>query len=94
METRSAFATGVEDQLRRAGFDVRVQLDGDKRDVLQIEWLGISRHDLHRFVTSSPLRGEALADGFRSVVFSSGAQRWDYNLATESMVWSSRSTSL
>jgi hypothetical protein len=93
METRSAFATGVEDQLRRAGFDARVQLDGDQRDVLRIEWQGISRHDLHRFVTSSTLRGEALADGFRSVGFSSGAQRWDYNLATESMVWSSRSTS-
>jgi hypothetical protein len=93
METRSAFATGVEDQLRRAGFDARVQLDGDQRDVLRIEWQGISRHDLYRFVTSSPLRGETQADGFRSVVFSSGAEQWDYNLANESMVWSPRSTS-
>ena len=92
METRSTFATGVENQLRRAGIDVRVQLDGDQRDVLRIEWQGISRHDLYRFVTSSPLHGEAQADGFRSVVFSNGAQQWDYNLATESMVWSSSST--
>jgi hypothetical protein len=91
MEKRSAFATGIEHQLRRAGTDARVQLDGDQRDVLRIEWQGISRHDLYRFVTSSALQSEAPAIGLRSVVFSSGTQQWDYNLATESMVWSSSS---
>ena len=87
METRSAFATRIETELRQRGIDARVQLDGDQRDVLRIEWQGVSRRDIYGFVNSSTVRNTAQPIGFRSVVFANGAQRWDYDLARESMVW-------
>ena len=88
MEARSAFATGIEHQLRQAGVDARVQLDGDQRDVLRIEWQAAGRRDIYAFVNSSAVPSGAQLIGFRSMVFTSGAQRWDYDLARESMVWS------
>ena len=88
MEARSVFATGIEQQLRQAGIDARVQLDGDQRDVLRVEWQGAGRRDIYAFVNSAAVRRGAQPIGFRSIVFTSGAQRWDYDLARESMVWS------
>ena len=88
MEARSAFATSIEHQLRQAGIDARVQLDGDQRDVLHIDWQGAARRDIYTFVNSASVRCGAQPMGFRSMVFTSGAQRWDYDLARESMVWS------
>ncbi len=88
MEARSAFATGIEHQLRQAGIDARVQLDGDQRDVLRIEWQGAGRREIYAFVNSSAVCSGAQLIGFRSMVFSSAAQRWDYDLARESLVWS------
>jgi hypothetical protein len=88
MEARSAFATGIEHQLRQAGIDARVQLDGDQRDVLHIDWQGAGRRDIYGFINSAAVRTGAQPIGFRSMVFTSAAQRWDYDLARESMVWS------
>jgi len=88
MEARSAFATGIEQQLRQAGIDARVQLDGDQRDVLRVEWQGAGRRDIYAFVNSAAVRSGAQPIGFRSVAITSGSQRWDYDLARESMVWS------
>ena len=88
MEARSAFATSIEHQLRQAGRDARVQLEGDQRDVLHIEWRGAGRRDVFGFINSAVVRNGAQPIGFRSIVFTSGAQRWDYDLARESMVWS------
>jgi hypothetical protein len=86
METRSAFATRVEHTLRQRGLDARVQLDGDRRDVLRIEWLGARRSDIYQFVNSSAAHS-ARQMGFSSFVFTNGNLRWDYELARESMVW-------
>jgi hypothetical protein len=87
VEARSAFATGIEQRLRQAGIDARVQLDGDQRDVLHVEWQGAGRRDIYALVNSAAVRSGAQPIGFRSIVFTSGAQRWDYDLARESMVW-------
>jgi len=87
METRSDFATSLESQLHARGIDARVQLDGDSRDVLRIEWPSIHRSDVRSFVTSASAQ-RARQMGFGSVVFTNGKQRWDYDLARESMVWS------
>jgi hypothetical protein len=87
METRSDFATSLETQLRSSGADARVQLDGDSRDVLHIEWPSIHRSDVRSFVMSTSAR-QARKMGFGSVVFTNGKQRWDYDLTRESMVWS------
>ena len=87
METRSAFATGFENQLRRRGIDAHVQLEGDQRDVLRVEWQTISRHDIYGFVNSALVSNAAPMIGFKSIVFSNGEQQWDYDLARESMVW-------
>jgi hypothetical protein len=90
METRSAFATAFENQLRHRGVDAYVQLDGDERDVLRVEWQSISRHDIYGFVNSGLMRNTAPAMGFKTVVFTNGEQRWEYDLARESMVFSAR----
>ena len=87
VETRSAFATSIESQLRQRGIDARVQLDGDKRDVLRIEWQGVSRRDIYGFVNSATVRDAIQPIGFKSIVFANGSQRWDYDLVRESMVW-------
>lgn len=88
METRSAFATSLETQLRQQGADARVQLDGDRRDGLHIEWQNIHRSDIYNLVTSAAA-AQARNIGFTSFVFSSRNQRWDYDLARESMIRSS-----
>ncbi|HWX92003.1 MAG TPA: hypothetical protein VNY29_05165 [Terriglobales bacterium] len=90
METRSAFATAFENQLRQRGIVAYVQLDGDERDVLRVEWQTISRHDIYGLVNSGLMRNAAPAMGFRTMVFTNGEQRWEYDLARESMVFSAR----
>jgi len=87
METRSNFATTLENQLRRRGADARIQLDGDRRDVLRVEWQGVRRSDIYAFVNSVSVQ-EAKQLGFSTIVFTNGNLRWDYDLARESMVWS------
>lgn len=87
METRSAFATTIENQLRQRGFDARVQLQGDRRDILHIQWQAVRRSDIYNFVTSSIMR-DARQMGFTQVVFTNGQQLWEYDLARESMIWS------
>jgi hypothetical protein len=87
MDTRSAFATGMENQLRQRGIDARVQLAGDARDVLHVEWTNVHRSDIFSFVNSTVVES-AKQMGFATVVFTDGQQRWDYNVARESMVWS------
>ena len=86
METRSAFATNIEDQLRKRGIDASVQLDGDERDTLRIEFSNMTRRDVFHFVNSTMVRDAAPMIGFKSVAFSNGEQQWDYDLARESMV--------
>jgi len=88
MEARSAFATGIENQLRQAGKDARVQLDGDQRDVLRIDWQRLNRRDLNAFFNSEIVQSQAEQVGLRTVVVSSGTQRWDYDLTRQSLVWS------
>jgi hypothetical protein len=88
METRSAFATSLETQLRQQGADARIQLDGDRREVLHIEWQNLHRSNIYSLVTSSAAQ-QALHMGFTSFVFSSGNQRWEYDLTRESMIRSS-----
>ena len=85
METRSSFATHLENQLRQRGSDARVQLDGDRRDVLHVEWQGVHRSDIYNFVSSSAAQ-DARKMGFTSFTFSNGSQRWDYDLSRESMI--------
>ena len=87
METRSHFATTVENQVRQRGFDAYVQVGGDRRDVLRVDWQGIRRSDIHSFVTSITVQ-DARQMGFTAIVFTSGTRQWDYDLARESMVWS------
>jgi hypothetical protein len=87
MDSRSAFATGMENQLRQRGIDARVQLAGDARDVLHVEWTSVRRNDIFSFVNSTVV-DNAKQIGFATVVFTDGRQRWDYNVARESMVWS------
>jgi hypothetical protein len=87
MDSRSAFATNMENQLRQRGIDARVQLDGDARDVLLVEWTTVRRGDIFYFVSSS-VADNAKQIGFKTVVFTDGQQRWDYDVARESMVWS------
>jgi hypothetical protein len=88
MEACSAFATGIENQLRQAGMDARVQLDGDQRDVVRIDWQKASRRDLNAFFTSATTNHQAERAGLRTIVVTSGAQRWDYDVARQSLVWS------
>ena len=87
MDARSAFATGMENQLRQRGIDARVQLAGDARDVLHVEWTSVRRSDIFFFVNSTVVE-TAKQMGFATVVFTDGQHRWDYNVARESMVWS------
>ena len=89
MESRSTFATRVENQLRQSGIDACVQLDGDQRDVLHIEWQAVGRRNIRAFVDSAIVRKEARPMGFRTIVFVRGTEHWDYDLERESMVWSS-----
>ena len=86
METRSAFATNVEGQLRKRGVDASVQLDGDERDNLRIEFSAMTRRDVFNFVNSTMVRDAAPMIGFKSVSFTNGEKQWDYDLARESMV--------
>ena len=58
--------------------------------MLRVEWQTISRHDIYGFVNSSLMRNTAPAMGFKTVVFTNGEQRWEYDLARESMVFSAR----
>jgi hypothetical protein len=87
LDSRSAFATSMENQLRQRGIDARVQLAGDARDVLQVEWTNVRRNDIFSFVNSAVVEN-AKQMGFATVVFTDGQQRWDYSVARESMVWS------
>lgn len=87
MDNRSSFAIGVEDQLRKRGEDARVQLDGDRRDVLLVSWTGVRRNDIFAFVSSHPAT-EARQLGFARIVLTDGHQRWDYDVMRSSMVWS------
>jgi hypothetical protein len=87
MDARSTFATATENQLRQRGIDAHVQLQGDRRDVLHVEWQGIHRSDIFNFVNSSAMQGAKRA-GFSTILFTSGTQQWEYNLARESMIWS------
>ena len=84
-DARSSFATALERQMRSQGTDVRVQLEGDARDTLRIEWPTVHRSDIYRFVTS-PAAHRAAHMGFSSVLFTNGSHRWEYNLTRESMV--------
>jgi hypothetical protein len=86
IDSRSAFATGMENQLRQLGVDARVQLDGDARDVLRVEWTSVRRSDIFSFVNSSFV-AQARQMGFTTFVFTDGQQRWDYDVARESMIW-------
>jgi len=90
MEARSAYATTVESQMRQSGIDARVQLDGDQRDTLNIQWTGVSRSAIYNFVSAATVHNVMQPLGFRSIVISSGQQQWSYDLARESMVWNSR----
>jgi len=85
MESRSGFATNLESQLRQHGADARVQLNGDRRDDLHVEWPGVRRNDIYNFVNSSAAQ-DARRMGFASFTFSNGHQQWDYDLSRESMV--------
>jgi hypothetical protein len=87
MLTRSDFATAIENQLRQRGTDARVQLDGDARDLLRIESQQFGRKDVHSFVDSTSAQ-QARQIGFSAIIFSNNKQRWDYDLARESMIWS------
>lgn len=87
MQTRSDFASRIENQLRLDGADARVQLDGDSRDCLHVEWAQLGRRDVYSFVNSLSAR-QAKQLGFSAFVFSNGKQQWNYDLAKESMIWS------
>jgi len=87
MDSRSAYATDIESQLRQRGVDARVQLAGDARDVLQVEWTSARHSDIYSFVNSS-VADKARQMGFGSIEILDGLQRWDYDLTRESMVWS------
>jgi hypothetical protein len=87
MDSRSAYATDIENQLRQRGVDARVQLAGDARDVLQVEWTSARHTDIYSFVNSS-VTDNARQMGFGSIEILDGLQRWDYDLTRESMVWS------
>jgi hypothetical protein len=87
MDSRSAYATDIENQLRQRGVDARVQLAGDARDVLQVEWTSARHSDIYSFVNSS-VAENARQMGFGSIEILDGLQRWDYDLTRESMVWS------
>lgn len=86
IDSRSAFATGMENQLRQLGVDARVELDGDSRDVLHVEWTSVRRSDIFSFVNSNFV-AQARQMGFTTFVFTDGQQRWDYDVARESMIW-------
>lgn len=86
MDSRSAYATDIENQLRGRGIDARVQLAGDSRDVLQVEWTNVRQSDIYSFVNSN-IADNAKEMGFLSIEIIDGLQRWDYDLARESMVW-------
>lgn len=86
MDSRSAYATDMENQLRGRGVDARVQLAGDARDVLQVEWTSVRQSDIYSFVYSN-VADHAKKMGFSSIEITDGLQRWDYDLARESMVW-------
>ena len=88
METRSSFATHIENQLRQNGADARVQLDGDQRDILHVQWQGVHRAEIYNFVTSSAAQ-DARQIGFTSFSLTDGSRTWEYNLSRESMVVSS-----
>jgi hypothetical protein len=87
MEARSSFATATENQLRQRGVDARVQLQGDRRDVLHVEWQGVRRSDIFAFVNSSAMQNAKQA-GVSTILFTNGTQQWEYDLARESMIWS------
>lgn len=87
MQTRSDFASRIENQLRLDGVDARVQLDGDSRDCLRVEWAQMGRKDVYSFVNSLSAR-QARQLGFSAIVFSNGKQQWNYDLTRESMIWS------
>jgi len=87
MQTRSDFASRIESQLRQNGVDARVQLDGDSRDLLRVEWQQLGRRDVYSFVNSISAQ-QARQIGFSVIVFSNGKQQWNYDLARESMIWS------
>ena len=87
MQTRSDFASRIENQLRQNGVDARVQLDGDSRDLLRVEWQQLGRRDVYSFVNSISAQ-QARQIGFNVIVFSNSKQQWNYDLARESMIWS------
>jgi len=86
MDTRSSFAISVENHLRERGTDARVELDGDSRDVLLVNWTGVQRKDIFVFVSSGPA-AEAQQLGFTKIIVTDAKQRWDYDVTRESMVW-------
>ena len=87
MQTRSDFASRIENQLRQNGVDARVQLDGDSRDLLRVESQQLGRRDVYSFVNSISAQ-QARQIGFNVIVFSNSKQQWNYDLARESMIWS------
>jgi hypothetical protein len=87
MQTRSDFATRIENQLRQHGMDARVQLDGDGRDLLRVESQNLGHSDVYSIVNSLSAK-RAKQIGFSAIIFSNNKQRWDYDLARESMIWS------
>ena len=87
MQTRSDFASRIENQLRQHGMDARVQLDGDSRDLLRIESQQLGRGDVYSFVNSLSAHW-ARQIGFSAIIFSNDKQQWDYDLARESMILS------
>jgi hypothetical protein len=89
MEARSAFATSIETQMRQGGIDAQVQLEGDQRDQLRVQWNGVNSRNIYAFVTSNSVRNTVGVIGFKTIVFTHGTQRWEYDVARESMVWSS-----
>jgi hypothetical protein len=86
MDSRSAYATDIENQLRGRGVDAHVQLAGDARDVLQVEWTSVRHSDVYSLVNSN-VADNAKQMGFSSIEIIDGLQRWDYDLARESMIW-------
>ncbi|PYX23320.1 MAG: hypothetical protein DMG82_11725 [Acidobacteria bacterium] len=87
MQTRSDFASRIENQLRQHGMEARVQLDGDSRDLLRIESQQLGRSDVYSFVNSMSAH-QARQIGFSAIIFSNDKQHWDYDLARESMILS------
>ena len=81
--------------------DARVKLEGEDKNMLRIEWRGMSPSVVYNLVNSPVLREDAKPVGFKAIVFTDGGgqrecgsltkaqceEKWDYDLERESMIW-------